>query len=66
MEATDSISVTLQAQQWNVVLSALAEAPWRISDPVIRAIVAQTQKPDEDAAALAPAKGNGAAEQAHS
>lgn len=43
---TDPISITLEAQQWNVVIGALMEAPWRVVDPVLRAINAQaTEQP---------------------
>lgn len=35
---TDRISVELEAQQWNIVLAAMGEAPWRLADPIIRAI----------------------------
>lgn len=51
-QATDPISITLQAQQWNVVLGALMEAPWRIADPMIREITRQAEA--EGAAIAAP------------
>lgn len=54
---TDPVSITLEAQQWNIVLGALGEAPWRIADPVIRAIQQQTQPTAEPEAV--PAKPNG-------
>lgn len=59
--ATDPITITLEAQQWNVVLGALGEVPWRIADPVIRAIVQQTQEPPAEALSP-PAKPNVAGE----
>lgn len=62
IEPTQPIAITLEAQQWNVVIAALMEAPWRIADPVIRAISAQTQaeqpQPIEDQV-LPAHKGNG-------
>lgn len=58
MNATDPVSITLEAQQWNIVLGALGEAPWRIADPVIRAIAQQTQPqaatPEPEAIAAKP------------
>lgn len=62
--ATDPISITLEAQQWNVVIGALMEAPWRVADPVLRAITAQTneQPAGELAGAPPPVKPNGAGE----
>lgn len=60
---TDPIAVTLEAQQWNVVFGALAEAPWRIADPVIRAIAQQTQATQQaEPEIIAPAKPNGSGE----
>lgn len=41
-QPTDIIAVRLQAQQWNVVMSALAEIPWRMSAPIIEAIRGQS------------------------
>ena len=61
-QPTDPIAVTLQAQQWNVVLGALAEAPWRVADPLIREIARQAEAPPEPLAAEPPpptAKPNG-------
>jgi hypothetical protein len=60
MQPDQPITITLQAQQWNVVLNALAEAPWRIADPVMRELTRQTaaaqQALDEP---QPPAKPNG-------
>lgn len=64
----EPITVTLEAQQWNVVIGAVMDVPWRIADPVLRSITSQTKKkPDEDATTddqVAPHKGNGADAQA--
>jgi hypothetical protein len=38
--------VTLAAADWNVVLGALSELPWRIANPIITRIMGQVQ-PDE-------------------
>ena len=43
IDASAPITVTLQAQQWNVVLAALNEAPYRIAAPLIAAIGEQLQ-----------------------
>lgn len=43
IDASAPIEVTLQAQQWNVVLAALSEAPYRIAKPLIDAIGGQLQ-----------------------
>jgi hypothetical protein len=58
-QPTDPISITLEAQQWNTVLGALAEAPWRIADPVIRAIASQTNPPAIADPPAVPARTNG-------
>ena len=59
-QPTDPIAITLQAQQWNVVLGALGEIPWRIADPVIREIARQAEPSAEaEDAAPASAKSNG-------
>lgn len=52
------IAATLTAQQWNVVLGALQEAPWRVANPVIQALFPQIN-PQEDDAPRPPASGNG-------
>jgi hypothetical protein len=36
-------TITLEAQQWNSVLAALSEAPYRVSAPLIQAISQQLQ-----------------------
>lgn len=41
MNPTDTLSVTLEAQQWNQVLALVAEGPYRVSAPIIQAMHAQ-------------------------
>lgn len=58
-----SINMALSAQQWNVVLAALQDAPWRVADPVIREITRQAEAPPAvpvDAEHIPARKGNGA------
>jgi hypothetical protein len=55
-----SITITLKPEEWNVVLGALGEAPFRVAQPVIQSIHKQAQ---EQAPVPAPAHasaGNGA------
>lgn len=61
--ATTPLSVTLEAQQWNAVIAALAEAPYRIAAPLIQAMSEQLQQnaPDQGVPAV---RQNGAAEPA--
>ena len=42
--ATHPFSITLEAQQWNGVMAALAETPYRIAAPLIQAISEQLQQ----------------------
>jgi hypothetical protein len=35
---TDRLTVTLEAQQWNQVLAALGEGPFRVVNPIIQAL----------------------------
>lgn len=42
---TQPFSVTLEAQQWNAVLAALSEAPFRVAAPLIQDISGQLQAP---------------------
>jgi hypothetical protein len=48
---TQAFTVTLQAQEWNAVLSAMAKATYEQAAPLIQAIGAQLQ---EQAAASPP------------
>jgi hypothetical protein len=51
------ISISLQAQQWNNVISILGDGPYRIVAPLIAAIAQQTQA---FAAGVPMRAGNGA------
>jgi hypothetical protein len=53
-QPTDPISVTLQAQAWNVVLAGLGELPWRVADAVIREIATQAGAATEAPLAAKP------------
>jgi hypothetical protein len=67
MDATDPVSITLEARQWNVIIEVLHEAPYRVAAPLINAIATQARtaaEPPEEAAAPAtpaPDKANGQA-----
>jgi hypothetical protein len=52
--ATQPFTVTLQAQEWNQVLAALGEAPYRVSAPLIQAIGGQLQEQAGTAGGVAP------------
>jgi hypothetical protein len=43
MNPTDPVSVTLQAQEWNSVLAALMEAPYRLAAPLVQKIGEQAR-----------------------
>jgi hypothetical protein len=58
LQPDQPISVTLEAQQWNVVLGALGEAPYRIAAPVIGKIIEQVQPQSQQMTPVA--KPNGA------
>jgi hypothetical protein len=45
-----TVGVALDPAQWAVVMQAVAEAPWRLADPIIREVRARL-----DAAAQQPA-----------
>ena len=40
---TDPLIVTLEAQQWNVVLAGLGELPWRVANPVMQRLLPQLE-----------------------
>jgi hypothetical protein len=42
--ANQRMTVTLEAQQWNGVLAALAEAPYRVAAPLIQVMTEQLQQ----------------------
>jgi hypothetical protein len=37
------LTATLEAQQWNIVMSALHDAPYRVAAPLIEALSRQLQ-----------------------
>jgi hypothetical protein len=41
VKPTDSIGVVLEAQQWNVVMATLQEAPYRVAQPIVQALAEQ-------------------------
>ena len=69
MEATDPVTITLQAQQWNIIIDVLHSAAYRISAPLIHAIIEQAAAAEAAALKIAQdnlepprAWGNGASE----
>jgi hypothetical protein len=49
LNPTDLLQATLEAQQWNQVLALVGEGPYRIVEPIIRALQEQLHaqaKPD--------------------
>jgi hypothetical protein len=44
VNATQPFTVTLEAQQWNVIMAALNEAPYRHAAPVIQTLNQQLQE----------------------
>jgi hypothetical protein len=63
MQPDQMITITLEAQQWNAVLGALGEAPWRLSNPIIQRIVAQIEQSQGEPVPLEQ-RGNGIDEHA--
>ena len=45
MEATDPVTIVLQAQQWNVIIEVLHSAPYRVAAPLIAEISQQARAP---------------------
>jgi hypothetical protein len=43
LNATDVVSISFEAQQWNQVLAIIGEAPWRIVNPLMVGITEQLQ-----------------------
>ena len=41
---TTPLTVTLQVQEWNAVISAMAEAPFKLVAPLVNAITQQLQE----------------------
>jgi hypothetical protein len=44
LQPEQPIDITLTAQQWNAILAALGEAPYRIAAPIIGSIVEQVER----------------------
>lgn len=53
------LAITLHAQQWNMILNVLHDAPYRIAAPLIQAITDQAQAAQQPPP-IPPAKPNGA------
>ena len=49
MQATDPVTITLQAQQWNVIIEVLQNTPlpYRVAAPLIAAIVEQSRQAEQ-------------------
>ena len=66
MQPTDPVTITLQAQQWNVIIEVLHNAPYRVAAPLIAAISEQARAPTvrvEGNGVLNRAARNGSSEQ---
>jgi hypothetical protein len=62
MEIDDPLSITLSGAQWNTVIEALHDAPYRHAAPIIAAIWNQAQTQEQlTKATEAPAKPHDAA-----
>lgn len=44
VQATAPFTITLEAQQWNGVISALVKAPYELAAPLIQSITNQLQQ----------------------
>jgi hypothetical protein len=60
MDAKTEVSITLLAEEWNVVLDVMADGRHRIVAPIIQRIVAQAQANENAAPPMAAARPNGA------
>jgi len=52
VEPNTPFTITLEAQQWNAVLGAMAEAPYRVAAPLVQAISQQLQSQAPGAALM--------------
>ena len=50
MEPTEPVTITLQAQEWNVVIEGLHELKYRLAAPIINSIGQQAMAPRQMAA----------------
>jgi hypothetical protein len=57
--ATMVLSVQLEAQQWNAVMAALVEAPYRVVAPLIESITQQLQSQAQQSPVQPGVVGNG-------
>lgn len=55
---TAPFTITLEAQQWNGVISALIKAPYELAAPLIQSITTQLQQQQQESG-QAPANGAG-------
>ena len=44
IDATTSITITLQAQEWNQILGILSDAPFKVVAPLINQMTQQAQQ----------------------
>ena len=63
MTPEQPLTVILAASQWNAVMALLAEAPYRISAPLIQAIQQQCMAADAGASGRAQVSTNGMGEE---
>jgi hypothetical protein len=61
MHPDTELAVTLTAREWQVVLAALGDAPYRLASPIVQNIIGQVQPPLPPL----PDKPNGAGEAAN-
>jgi hypothetical protein len=50
LQPTDAIAVTLQAQEWQMVMAQLAEGPYRVVAPLLASIQTQCMARDPERA----------------
>lgn len=60
LQPTETITIELEAQEWQVVLSALGEAPYRVAAPVVQKVMRQVESHQTPP----PPQPNGSAEHA--
>lgn len=59
MKPTDPLSITLQVQEWNNVLVALGDAPYKIAASLVQQITEQARAADAAVRTEHQAKPNG-------
>jgi hypothetical protein len=65
MEPTTTLTITLEAQQWNQVMATLAEGPFRIVAPLIQEMQRQCLAQDAQQQPTTLGRGNGTVETLH-